>query len=319
MRYLGIFLLFIAASCSDQAGTRLQPSFAPSDGLKMYLCDQYGYLVQKEEIFSSGEQIPGPSGLIINTSVFLDISVKFIDGKSVEDLMPFFREHPNLLPVLMVNIDKSLYVRLWTGEFDDRIKRLAEFIQSMDRPIYIAVGVDVNHPVYANEPNDYTKSYRYFVDELCTHEVPTATFIWPLVGMSPGYQGKDPMEWYPGDQYVNWLGTSMHKITEAHYAVKVQFDKPNFDRLLEIARAQDLPIMVLESSPASVIKNFGYSGDDLWSFWYDPFFDFVEKNTEVKAISHLFPDDIPLDTVILKKWKEQISQDRYLFAGEFPE
>lgn len=311
MRYLAFFI-FLLVSCRNQPASRLQ-TFAPSDGKVLYFSHQNTYQNDKKHLFGSGDRPLGPAGLVVYTSLIGSISTNFIEGRTVEDLGPFFKEHKDLTPILVLGIDKSLYGRLQQGEFDEGLERIAFLIKALERPVYLSLGVEVNSPLYMNDPSKFVDAYRYCADKIRSFNVPDLSLVWYVVGMNPGYEERDVMEWYPGDEYVNWLGISVFKITEDHFAEKTKFTDPNYDRLIEVSRTQQIPIMVIESSASTIIRDFGFKDDTLWNFWYRPFFSFIEENEEIKAVCHVTQDWV-LDDVIWQRWKEKLGESRYLFS-----
>lgn len=311
MRYIVISVLLIVSCRNLQLGEA--PTFAPTDGKVMYLSHQNTFQNDLTELFGKEGQPSGPAGLVVYTTLVGSISTKFIEGRTVEDLGPFFKENSKMSPVLILGIDKSLYSRLQEGEFDEGLERIAYFIKSLDQPIYLALGVEVNSPMYKNNPGEFVNAYRYCADKIRSFDLPNLSLVWYVGGMNPSYEERDVMEWYPGDEYVNWLGTSMFKITSPHFAEKTIFTDSNYDRLLQIARAHQLPIMVVESSASTIIKDFDYKKDTLWDFWYKPFISFIEENKEVKAVCHVTQNWV-FDETIWSRWKDNMRDSRYLYS-----
>ncbi len=309
-----VFLWLFFFSCIGGNGKKVKHDLIPPDGKKMYFSHQHSYSTDQERLFDQSTGNKGPAGIVFYTSILMDLSNHIVEGNQIEDLVPFLDQNKNICPVLIMLVDKTMYRRIQEGEFDDRIERLAKFLTQVDRPIYLSIGFDVNHPIYGNEPSFYVSTYRYLVDKLRQYEVGNLSLVWHIISMSPGYRDKDPIEWFPGQDYVDWLGTNVTQILDAHVVTKVRFQATNFERLFSIADEFELPIMIMESSSRSVQKNFGYKGEALWEFWYKPFFDFVEGNKRVKAFSHMTQDWL-MDDVIWGNFTERLADDRYVFAN----
>jgi hypothetical protein len=142
-----------------------------------------------------------------------------------------------------------------------------------------------------------------------------------------------PVEaWYPGDEYVDWVGIS--------YFSSVQ---PFQDSLLEFARAHDKPLMIAESapqgydleeltygSPASTGRSLSATtAEEIWRRWYEPFLGFIHANADViRAVAYInvawneqpmwqpgagngyWGDSrIQANEVIKERWLEEISVD----------
>ncbi len=312
-RYHLIFILLLCSGawlqCNRAKVDKRGADLAPPDGKLLYLAHQHTYQQDQEKIFSA---LPtaGPEGLVLYSSLLLDLSTNLTDSRELAGILPFFQAREGLKPVLLMYVDKTQYQPLCEGRFDENIAKLAGFLRQLNRPVYLSVGVEVNNPLYENDPEQYKAAYRCFVDKLTAQQVDNVSFLWYVTSMKPGYQGLDPEAWYPGDEYVNWLATSLYKFQEDHFVEKPLFTGSGLDHLLQFSEERELPVMIVESSATSVKKNFALSGAELWGYWYEPFFALILNHGNIKAFSHL--NNGWEGPVVRERWLEKIGHNRIL-------
>ena len=308
-----LFCFFAFACNENSTGDKRGKSWQPEDGKVIVLAHQHTLVSDEVNLYAGKIDGNKPVGLVLHTALNLKLSQQWFGAWDLEELDRFFETRDYLLPVLMLSIDRTQFNAVCEGKFDESIQRLSAFISSLDRPAYLAIGYEVNNPLFQISPESGKQAFRCMVDKIQAAGTNNLSYVWYINGMNPSYQNFDLMEWYPGDAYVNWIGTSIYKLTPAHYSEDATFSSPNYQRLLEIADEKDLPIMILESSTYAVEKNLALSGQALWESWYVPFFDFV-KNKRVKAFAHL--NHKWEDSIIKSRYLEEIEDGNYLFAND---
>lgn len=103
--------------------------------------------------------------------------------------------------------------------------------------------------------------------------------------------GGGPIEpWYPGGDVVDWIGLS--------YTVPAPCDFAAVNAVLNFARQQGKPTMIASAAPRGYdLGQLSYSPADqevthltsgnLWKGWFQPFFDFIGKNTDIiRAVTY---------------------------------
>lgn len=204
-----------------------------------------------------------------------------------------------------------------SGKHDDKIGRLALLLKLIEKPVLLRVGYEFDgawNQGYG-EPDQYRAAYRYIVDGLRGYGVNNAQFVWqtatsPVDDYLDGHH-ENLADWYPGDMYVDWVGTSWFVLPDdnPHRA-----DRPNLptgrdlhDEALEFARKANKPVIIAEASTQgfdianrtrrNVSINWdGPAGENLrsmtplqiWNTWYKPFFSYIEANRDViKAVAYI--------------------------------
>ena len=126
------------------------------------------------------------------------------------------------------------------------------------------------------------------------------------------YTKRPVIDWYPGDEYVDWVGIS--------YFTNI---KEGIERVVKLAKEKNKPLMIAEATPCGI----GVTHDKYaLKRWYKPFFKFIEDN-EIKAISYINCDwealpmwkgqgwkdsRVEVNPVIKKHWSEEVQKEKYL-------
>lgn len=161
------------------------------------------------------------------------------------------------------------------GERNDNIRLLGEWIQNADRPVFLRIGYEFEGPWNHYNPELYQEAFRVIVDQLREMGVDNFVIVW----QSSGYEEvvEHLMQWYPGDNYVDWLG----------YSYFSQKPEETGEGILHIARTKQKPVIIAEATPR------GYDllvqdGDMIWEKWFLPFFEHVYSNNDVvKAVAYI--------------------------------
>lgn len=163
------------------------------------------------------------------------------------------------------------------GNYDVVIKQYSTWAKSTDRPIYLRIGYEFDGPHNALEPDDYVKAYRHVVDLMRAEGVDNVAFVWHSYIFAP-YKNYPLSSWYPGDEYVDWVGVSLFGLLYQDADLLT-----HGDAVMEFAKTHKKPVMVAESSPTS-----GVRPDDLttWNSWFVNFFSVCYRKN-IKAISFI--------------------------------
>ena len=183
----------------------------------------------------------------------------------------------------------------------------------VERPIYLRIGYEFDGPHNELEPNAYVAAYRRIVDIMRSEGVENVAYVWHSYASAP--YGNNPISaWYPGEDYVDWVGISLF----GHmYASSVSSD---LDAVFRFAREERKPVMVAEASPVR-----GISSPSDWDDWFVNFFS-LAYTRNIKAISFINEDwerfnfpglnwgDARLQNVpeVADAFFEEIKRDRYL-------
>lgn len=185
--------------------------------------------------------------------------------------------------------------RVAEGGLDPQIKHLAGWIKAAKRPVLLRIGYEFDGIWNHYDPENYKKAFQRIVTMFRDLHVTNCATVWQSC-TSPvnNRKGRDLEAWYPGDDYVDWMGYSWFlsgpKQTELT------------DELVNFARSHAKPVMVCESAPQGYdlarLTKSSISGkgkepapktpQEIWSEWYVPFFDYIAKNIDaVKIVAYI--------------------------------
>jgi len=205
---------------------------------------------------------------------------------------------------------KGGLARISAGEFDANIHQLAMFTRKIEKPVYLRIGYEFDggwNPGYENSDN-YIAAFRHIVDGLRKEGVSQVEFVWqsaafPLDILNDGGY-TDIRQWYPGDDYVDWMGFSLFLTPDEGPAVDARFQPPTgrelIGKVLELARERGKPVFIAEASPqgydlnrrtnANIARDWDgpqgegvrqVSDEDIWNEWFAPVFELMEQNRDV--------------------------------------
>lgn len=202
------------------------------------------------------------------------------------------------------------------GNRDAEIVRLATFFNALENiPVYLRIGYEFDGRWNDGFENHslYIAAYRRIVDVLDTHGVDNVAYVWhsctsPIDDLIEGYR-EDPMDWYPGDDYVDWIGISWFLLPDELPPLggNPATQRELADEMLTIARSLGKPAMIAESTPQGYHISQGMNAnisilwdgpagenvvsktsEEIWNEWYATFFDYIHANSDViRAVSYI--------------------------------
>jgi hypothetical protein len=208
--------------------------------------------------------------------------------------------------------------RIASGEYDPQIDQLAAFAKKIDKPLFLRIGYEFDgqwNKGYENQPN-FIAAWRRIVDRLRAEGADKVQTVWqasasPYDDILDGWH-EDIGGWYPGDDYVDWIGGSWFLARGAKPTVKGLPYYPVSARVLmdeavSFARARRKPFMIAECSTQGydlqrrTYRNItalwdGVPGNGrrkltdaaLWDEWYAPLFDYLKANADViRAVAYI--------------------------------
>ena len=158
--------------------------------------------------------------------------------------------------------------KLVDGEFDAEITQLARFMSLIEGPVYLRIGYEFDgawNQGYENAPR-YIGAWKRIVDVLRAEGANNFVTIWQagaaVVDEVIDQRHEDIRQWYPGDDYVDWMGFSWFMNPHETISVPSEYDPGTplmlTEELLEFARERGKPVMIAEASPQSLDLNEGF-------------------------------------------------------------
>jgi hypothetical protein len=158
------------------------------------------------------------------------------------------------------------------GLYDDQITMFIDGLQSLAIPAYVRIGYEFNGVAWNGYvPATYKSAFIHITTMLRTRGLEVAT-VWDLA--MDGVMNF--MDYYPGDEYVDWWAINLFSASHFTDANAVSF--------LNSARNHSKPVMIGETTP----RNVGVlNGQQSWDQWFAPFFTFIHSHPEIKAFNYI--------------------------------
>ena len=267
-----------------------------------------------EEFFASLKQfnikeIFYPDGIMVYTSVN---SVNGLDepsynGAGINYADDLLKKYPDIKVVQIGLYMKDMLDEVINGSFDNNIDKLGTWIKNSNKDVYLRIGYECDNTENDYNPEKYINAYRYIANRLKNNAVTNVHFVWHIIAWNSNNKNTyNPMIYYPGNDYVDWIGISFFDAT----AVKER------KIIGDIALNKKKPIMIAESSP------FNQYSVEKKLAWMKIFFKYV-KDYNISFISYINVNwnELPMfssqnwgdarlqqDKTLIEKWCDNIKQ-----------
>jgi len=281
--------------------------FVPQSGKTLLLIGQDRNTIDRYA--SATGNIPGGTMLYTSIQEVRGLEEPNEYGSGPEDGQALLQTYPYSVIQIGLYMVDALDDTI-AGTYDAHLKTLAQWIKKADRPVYLRIGYEFDNPENHYDPQQYKKAFRYVIDFLRKEKVDNVAYVWHSKCADHPEQW---MDWYPGDNYVDWFGASMFSTEQI----------PIVSKLLKLGRKHGKPFMICESSP------WGMYTVRAKIDWFQHIFQFI-KDQNVEAFCYIDSnwDVMPMyqgqhigdarleeNDDIKNLWLNEINQDRYLKAS----
>lgn len=314
------------------------PKYEPADGECIFILGQADEQAMQDYILKVRKS-PHPAGFAFYTS---------LSNGAVQADLPRYKTFLDDYPNTILQLAIWTGAREWgapgyyldeilSGKYDQNIYALAEACNNLGKPVFIRFGYEFDGWHNAYPPDKYIAAYRYFVDLMTSYGVENAAWVWHSWAV-PAYYGSsyfpdfypplpDSVEitqqlWYPGDEYVDWVGLSVFGSGWGNLE-----SNQDVQWLISFAEEHLKPVILAETA---AIKTSG-SSDPSWVIpntdWLANVFNLINTHDAVKAFTYINVDweaDNPASTWgdtriqaaapgVLQYWL--LNTQNYLHAG----
>ncbi|MBR2778560.1 MAG: S-layer homology domain-containing protein [Firmicutes bacterium] len=151
------------------------------------------------------------------------------------------------------------------GTYDSNIRTTFRYLNTLDSPVLVRIGGEMDVWTKTVKPADFIKAYRH-VANIARKEAPKAELIWSPNSTSAW--DVNTADFYPGDSYVDWVGLSLYynyaseygdSQTWVEYTRGQRFADPlrKVDKVYKIAEAHNKPVIATEGGATRNTKNDG--------------------------------------------------------------
>lgn len=88
-----------------------------------------------------------------------------------------------------------------------KIEREAEYLKSLGTPVFLRFGAEMNIWTKPANPKQFIDAFR-FVAAIMKEKAPNVAMVWSVNSVSA--EGMNYEMFYPGDEYVDWVGISLY-------------------------------------------------------------------------------------------------------------
>ncbi len=179
------------------------------------------------------------------------------------------------------------------GSYNANIDTLLHKLASYNRPVFLRWAYEVDGPWNGHSPNGVIQSFRYVHGRVAALGYSNRiAMVWQTMSYCP--IDSNIAQWYPGDQYVDWIGLS--------YFAPQDCNAREVRKTADFAVAHNKPLMINESTPQRfAIGELTYSADaargsgrvnktasQIWNEWFVGYFEFMDTySANIKAVTYI--------------------------------
>ncbi len=315
-----LFSLFSILLFGQSSGDFGAPKYAPEDGKQLLILGQDLGAVGGLDAYTDGyvDNVEGhiPAGVTTYTSIpsLGGLATQANWGSGDVNGQTYLEDETFDNSVISI----GLYLvnelgNIAAGNHDNSIRTLATWIKGSNRPVFLRIGYEFDGPWNGYNAAQYITAYRHIVGIFDVEEVCNVAYVWQSAGINTA----SIQNWYPGDEYVNWLGYS-------------HFDGPNpGQRMRDFAEEKNKPIMIAEATPR---RDLGVGdGQNHWDAWFAGLFSSVYESDKIKALAYINVDwdsqpmwngqgwgdsRVQVNETILNNWISEIENGTWLTAND---
>ncbi len=206
------------------------------------------------------------------------------------------------------------------GNYDTQIAEIVSFLQTYsDRPFLVRIGYEFDGDWNHYDSTAYKQAFRRVVDHLRAAKVKNFATVFASSSCAVPYELWEA--YYPGDDYVDWLGYS--------YWESFEGAKPG----VQFARDLKKPVFMAEIAPRGHFLGKD-DGEVVWNDWYVSLFKHIDEHADiVKAISYINANwdaqgmwhgqnwgdtRLEINTHIKEQWLKRMALPQFVNATDDP-
>lgn len=243
---ISIFLLFFATKAFAFWGAK----FEPADGLIYSGIGQEDAASIMQAVIAGD---PNRKPTIIALYKLLR-SPSFALGPSILNANNYYPGHKLNLGISLPQHDDAEMKRLFGGDYDATIYRMAESFNNLDQDLFVRFAFEIDGPWNGYNPEFVVPAWQYIVTILNQEGVNNAAYVWNVSDPIQDIWGTT-FDWYPGNRFVDWCAVNIWET----------FDGTWFRQESD---ARGKPVMICESTRR-------YSADS-YTDWFNDFFNEIE-------------------------------------------
>ena len=238
------------------------------------------------------------------------IGLKGLSPSWADDLKATLRGYPGfVLPQIGLSMTGGASAHyeheVAAGEHDKSIEALIAGLRRLATPVYLRIGYEFNGVEWNGyAPAPFTSAFIRIAGKLRASGLEVATVWNAAAGGS-----RNHLDYYPGDEYVDWFGINPFAAGDFSFAPVRSF--------VGLARERRKPVMIGETTPHRVGAQ---GGEESWRAWFVPFFDFMRNTPEIKQFGYINWDWSHWSRLLGENWDDwgdaRLDSDSAAFVRE---
>jgi hypothetical protein len=168
---------------------------------------------------------------------------------------------------------KDLTQDVADGTYDDYLNYLFAALDNLNIPVFIRIGYECNGSWNLYNPGSYKRAYARVANLLRNSVLGNnAASVWCISGKG----NSSYMNWYPGDESVDWWSIDLFPSGSITSDLTKNF--------LNQANTHRKPVMIGESSASHTGTSQGRAS---WDQWFKPYFELISNNPGIKAFNYI--------------------------------
>lgn len=281
--------LALGFAASAQA---VQGPFLPPEGKKLLIIGQD---INSIDAYKNDLGItPGGVTSYINLSDLSGLTTQVDNGAGANNAGYLQANYPNSVHAVAVYLVNQLN-GVNNGTYDGQMDELIRVLKSWKRPVFLRWGYEADGPWNSYEPTAYRNAFIRMANKVKAAGASNIAMVWQTMSYCP--IDSDINQWYPGDQYVDWVGLSYFAPQDCNWR--------EVNKTVNFARSKNKPVLIAESSPQRYDLSSGTynpeaqrkvadqarSGTQIWNEWFANYFNYIQTNGDViKAAAYINAD-----------------------------
>ncbi|MBB6093505.1 chitodextrinase [Povalibacter uvarum] len=279
-------LLLSIAGLGFAAGVANAATFAPPAGQRLLVIGQDTGSIA-DYVSSVGVVPAGVTGYTgIDTLGGLTTNGEW--GAGINNAATLASTYPNSVLVLGISLNGQASA-FANGAYDANLDVLINTIKNWNRPVLLRWGYEVEGTWNGHPPAAFKTGWIKVWNRIrALNAQNNIAMVWQTATYCPdGISVQQTLDWYPGDQYVDWMGMSYFTPQDCSWT--------EINDMISLARARAKPLLIAEATPQrydigaltySTDAAFGSnkqsrSAQQIWNEWFSTLFGIIDTNADV--------------------------------------
>ncbi len=207
------------------------------------------------------------------------------------------QQYPNSIHAIAVYLVNQLG-GVNSGAYDGQMDQLINTLKSWERPVLLRWGYEADGAWNGYDPGAYVQAFQKMSQKVEQAGADNIAMVWQVASYCGGtYGGRAFTDWYPGDQYVDWLAFS--------YFTPQDCNNSAIDSFMNFARSKNKPVMIAESASQRYDIQVGTynscgnrcaadqqkSSEQIWNEWFVNYFNYIDQHKDlIKVAAYINAD-----------------------------